>query len=124
MMGATMPTSTILLTASLGAISVLLMLYIYIFMFERRLFLVLWYTGWVIIAFNYGLDAFFPDLLRQNHLIFFLSLCSYFCANLLISWGTLLFLKIKTGISLFLSVGIVWLLFLSFSQTRIGRICG
>lgn len=106
-----MQTSTILLIASLGAISVLLMLYVYIFMFERRLFLGLWFLGWAIIAFNYSLDAFFPDLLRQNHLIFFLSLGSYFFANLFISWGTLIFLKIKAGISLLLSVGIIWVLF-------------
>lgn len=113
-----MQTSAMLLIASLGAISVLLMLYIYIFMFEHRLFLGLWFIGWVIIAFNYSLDAFFPNLLRQNHLILFLSLSSYFYANLLISWGTLIFLRIKTKISLFLSVGIIWLLFFVFFSYR------
>ncbi|NPV91028.1 MAG: diguanylate cyclase [Firmicutes bacterium] len=106
-----MQASAILLIVSLGAISVLLMLYVYIFMFERRLFLGLWFIGWAVIAFNYSLDAFYPDLLRQNHLILFLSLGSYFLANLLISWGTLLFLKIKAGIPLFLSAGMIWLLF-------------
>jgi len=118
LMGATMQTSAILLIASLGAISVLLMLYVYIFMFERRLFLGLWFLGWAIIAFNYSLDAFFPDLLRQNHLVFFLSLGSYFFANLLISWGTLIFLKIKAGISLLLSVGIIWILFFVFFSNQ------
>lgn len=44
-MGATMQTSSILLIASLGAISVLLMLYVYIFMFEHKLFLGLWFIG-------------------------------------------------------------------------------
>lgn len=113
-----MQTSDILLIASLGAISVLLMLYVYIFMFERRLFLGLWFIGWAIIAFNYSLDAFFPNLLRQNHLVLFLSLSSYFYANLLISWGTLIFLKMKAGISLFLSVGITWLLFFIFFSNQ------
>ncbi|MBN7772626.1 diguanylate cyclase [Clostridium aminobutyricum] len=115
-----MQTSAILLIASIGAISVLLMLYVYIFMFERRLFLGLWFIGWSIIAINYSLDAFFPDLLRQNHLILLLSLSSYFYANLLISWGTLIFLKIKSGISLFLSIGIIWLLFFVFFSNQNG----
>jgi len=109
-----MQTSSLLLIASLGAIAVLLMLYIYIFMFERRIFLGLWFMGWTIIAVNYSLDAFFPNLLRQNQLILFLSLSSYFYANLLISWGTLVFLKIKAGVSLFLSLGLIWLLFFIF----------
>ncbi|MDD2621175.1 MAG: diguanylate cyclase, partial [Syntrophomonadaceae bacterium] len=98
----------------LGAISVLLMLYVYIFIFEHRLFIGLWFFGWAIIAFNYSLDAFFPNLLRQNHLILFLSLSSYFYANLLIFWGTLKFLKNRAGISLLLSIGIIWLLFFIF----------
>ena len=55
-----METSALLLIASLGAIAVLLMLYIYIFTFERRVFLALWFAGWAIIALNYILDAFFP----------------------------------------------------------------
>ena len=113
-----MQTSTILLIASLGAISVLMMLYAYIFMFESRLFLGLWFIGWAVIAVNYSLDAFSPNLLRQNHLILLLSLSSYFYANLLISWGTLIFLKIKAGISLFLSVGIIWLLFFIFFSNQ------
>ncbi len=37
--------SSLLLITSIGAISVLLMLYVYIFMFERRLFLGLWFIG-------------------------------------------------------------------------------
>lgn len=90
-----METSTLLLIGSLGSIAVLLMLYVYIFSFERRAFLILWFTGWCIIALNYIIDAFFTDLLRQNQTIFRLSLSSYFYANLLITWGTLLFLKIK-----------------------------
>ena len=85
-----MQTSAVLLIASLGAISVLLMLYVYILMFERRLFLGLWFIGWAIVGLNYSLDAFSPDLLRQNHTILFLSLTSYFYANLLISQGTLI----------------------------------
>ncbi len=113
-----MQTSTLLLIASLGAISVLLVLYFYIFMFERRLFLGLWFIGWAVIALNYSLDAFFPDLLRKNHLILLLSLSSYFCANLLISWGTLIFLKVKTRISLLLCVGVFWLLIFIFFSNR------
>lgn len=112
-----MPTSAIFLITSLGAISVLLMLYVYIFLFERRLFLVLWFLGWAVIAFNYALDVFYPDLLRQNHLVLLLSLSSYFCANLLIVWGTLRFLEIKAGIFLFLSLGTTWLLFFIFFST-------
>ncbi len=103
-----MNTSTLLLIASLGAISVLLMLYIYIFMFDHRHFLGLWFFGWITIAVNYSLDAFFPALLRQNHLVLLLSLSSYFYANLLIFWGTLIFLRLKKGIPLLISAGIVW----------------
>jgi diguanylate cyclase (GGDEF)-like protein len=117
-MGVTMQTPVLVLIASLGSISVLLMLYVYIFMFERRLFLGLWFIGWAVIAFNYSLDAFFPNLLRQNHLILLLSLSSYFYANLLISWGTFIFLKIKAGRFLFLSVGTIWLLFFIFLANR------
>ncbi len=114
-----MQTSTILLIASLGAISVLLVLYVYIFTFERRLFLGLWFIGWATIAANYSLDAFFPNLLRQDNLVLFLSLCTYFCANLFISWGTLIFLKIKAEIPILLSVGIAWLLvFIFFSNQK------
>ncbi len=87
-------------------------------MFERRLFLGLWFIGWAIIAINYGLDAFFPDLLRQNRLILTLSLGSYFCANLLIAWGNLLFLKVKAGKFLFLGGGIIWLSFFLFFSSQ------
>lgn len=104
-----METSALLLIASLGSIAVLLMLYSYIFAFERQPFLMLWIAGWSIIAINYSLDAFYPYLLRQNESVFLLSLCSYFLANLLISWGTLLFLKTKIKTVHFLGIGIVWL---------------
>jgi diguanylate cyclase (GGDEF)-like protein len=107
-----METSVLLLIASLGSIAVLLMLYVYIFTFERRAFLVMWFSGWAIIASNYWLDAFHPDFLRQNQQIFFLSLCSYFCANLLISWGTLIFLKNKVRMYQFFGIGTVWLIVL------------
>lgn len=109
-MGAPMQATSILLIASLGAIFVLLMLYFYIFLSERKLFLGLWFIGWAVIALNYGLDAFFPDVLRQNRMVLLLSLSSYFYANLVISWGTMRFLKREAGIRVFLSLGIIWLL--------------
>jgi diguanylate cyclase (GGDEF)-like protein len=88
-------------------------------MFERRIFLVLWFVGWAIIAFNYSLDAFFPDLLRQNQQLFFLSLCLYFHANLLISWGTLIFLKTRVKIYQILGIGMIWLfIFIIFSNRK------
>ncbi len=105
-----MQATSILLIASLGAIFVLLMLYFYIFLSERKLFLGLWFIGWAIIALNYGLDAFFPDVLRQNRMVLLLSLGSYFYANLVIAWGTMRFLKREAGIRVFLSLGIIWLL--------------
>lgn len=105
-----MDASSLLLIASLGSIAVLLMLYAYIFMFEHRWFLVLWITGWSIIALNYFLDAFYPYFLRQNKLIFLLSLCSYFSANLLISWGTLLFLKTKVKTVQIFVIAMVWMI--------------
>lgn len=112
-----METSTLLLVASLGSIAVLLMLYIYIFLFERRFIFILWFSGWSIIAFNYVLDAFFPYFLRQNKQVFILSLCSYFFANFLISWGTLLFLKTKIKSAHFFGIGMVWLIvFVVFSM--------
>ena len=115
-----METSALLLIASLGSIAVLLMLYVYIFTFERRIFLVLWFAGWSIIALNYLLDAFFPYFLRQNQPIFYLSLCSYFYANLLISWGTLLFLKTKVKTVQIFGIGMVWLiLFVVFSRQNL-----
>ncbi|NLF41392.1 MAG: diguanylate cyclase, partial [Bacteroidales bacterium] len=115
-----METSALLLIASLGSIAVLLILYVYIFTFERRNFSVLWFTGWLIIAINYTLDAFFPHLLRQNQLIFYLSLCSYFFANFIISWGTLLFLKIKVKTFRLFGVGMGWLLmFMIFSMLKL-----
>lgn len=70
----------------------------------------LWFAGWSIIALNYLLDAFFPYFLRQNQPVFYLSLCSYFYANLLISWGTLLFLKTKVKTVQFFGIGIIWLI--------------
>lgn len=105
-----MEASDLLLIAALGAITVLLMLCGYILAFDRKRFLMLWFTGWSIIASNYFLDALFSDLLRQNQLIFYLSLCSFFCANLLISWGTLLFLKTKIKTSMVLGIGVIWLI--------------
>ncbi len=104
-----MQASSILLIASLGAICVLLMLYVYILLFERRLFLGLWLIGWSIIALNYGLDAFFPDFIRQCRMALLLSLSSYYYANLVISWGTLRFLKIKVKMPVFFGLGIIWL---------------
>lgn len=106
-----MQASAQLLIASLGAISVLIMLYIYIFMFERRIFLVLWFIGWAIVALNYSLDAFLPDFLRQNRWVLSLSIGSYFYANFLISLSTLIFLKVKVGRSRILGTGMIWLLF-------------
>ena len=115
-----METSALLLIASLGSIAVLLMLYVYIFTFERRHFLVLWFAGWSIIALNYLLDAFFPYFLRQNQPVFFLSLCSYFCANLLLAWGTLLFLKTKVKTFQFFGIGMIWLIvFIAFSMQNL-----
>jgi diguanylate cyclase (GGDEF)-like protein len=93
------------------------MLYVYIFMFDRRIFLVLWFIGWSIIAFNYSLDAFAPGLLRGSRLMLFLSLCSYFYANLLISWGTIIFLKIKAKMTTAFGIGIIWLAFFVFFST-------
>ncbi len=105
-----METSVVLLVASLGSIAVLLMLYVYIFTFERRYFLMLWFAGWFIIALNYSLDAFFSYLLRENQLIFLISLCTYFYANLIISWGTLLFLKTKVKTVQLFGIGMTWLI--------------
>ncbi len=105
-----MQPSAILLFASLGAISVLLMLYVYIFLHQRRLFLALWFVGWLFIGLNYALDAFFPDLLRQNRWILSSSLCSYFYANFLISWGVFRFLKTKIKRVYVFGAGFVWLL--------------
>ncbi len=112
-----MQPATALLVACLGAIFVLLTLYIYVIVFERKLFLMLWLVGWAIIGLNYSLDAFFPDLLRQNRVILLLSLSSYFIANLLISRGTCDFLKIRITQAVFWTIGIVWFLFfILFSQ--------
>jgi len=105
-----METSALLLIASLGSIAVLLMLYVYIFSFERKNFLVLWFVGWSVIALGYILESFFPYLLRQDHSVFLLSLCSYFYANFLISWGTLLFLKIRVKKTYLFGAGSVWLI--------------
>ena len=83
-------------------------------MSEHRLFFGLWFIGWAVMACNYSLDAFFPDLLRQNRPVFLLSLCSYFYANLFISWGTILFLKFKAEKYLLYGVGAIWLLLFAF----------
>ncbi|MEL7601719.1 MAG: GGDEF domain-containing protein [Bacillota bacterium] len=113
-----MQAATSLLVASLGAIAVLMMLYVYIFIFERKLFFSLWFIGWAIIALNYSLDAFFPDLLRQDRSILLLSLGSYFYANLLVACGTLMFLKLKS--KMLLSAGGLWTaLFLFFSYKHL-----
>lgn len=88
-----MQASTMLLIVSLGTIAVLLMLYGYIYFFERRSFFVLWFIGWTVIALNYCLDAFFPDFLRHNRWVLLLSLSTYFYANLLITWGVYQFLQ-------------------------------
>jgi diguanylate cyclase (GGDEF)-like protein len=105
-----MQTSALLLIASLGSITVLLMLYSYIFMYDRRAFLLLWFAGWTVIALNYLLEAFFLNLLRQNQMVFSISLGSYFCANLLLTWGTLLFLKVKVKTPCFIGIGSAWLI--------------
>ena len=81
-----------ILMASLGAIAVLVVLYAYIFAFERRLFLLLWMAGWVIIGLNYSADAFAPEWLRESRLNLLISLGSYYIANVLIVWGSLRFL--------------------------------
>lgn len=114
-----MQASTSLLVASLGAIAVLMMLYVYIFISERKLFFSLWFIGWAIIALNYSLDAFFSDLLRQSRSVLLLSLSSYFYANLTMAWGTLLFLKLKSKMFVLLSAGGLWAaLFLFFLYKR------
>ena len=53
-----------LLTGSLGAVFIMLALYADIFAFERRAYIVEWFAGWTVIALNYVVDVFFPDLLR------------------------------------------------------------
>lgn len=113
-----METSALLLIASLGSIAVLLMLYIYIFTFEHKIFLVFWFVGWAIIACNYCLDAFLPDLLRQNKSVFLLSLCLYFYANLLIALGTMIFLKARVTIVHILLIGTAWLLLFALLIAR------
>ncbi len=105
-----METSTLLMIGSLGSIAVLLMLYGYIFTFERRNFLLMWFVGWLIIALDYSLEAFGTELLKQNKVVFLLSLISFFYANLLIVLGTLIFLKVKVKAVHFIGIGIAWLL--------------
>lgn len=118
-----MEASTLLLIGSLGSIVVLLMLYVYIFTFDRRNFLVLWFTGWSIIALNYTLDAFFSDVLKQYQAVFYLSIISFFYAHLLITWGTLLFLKIKVRIIQLHGIGMVWLvLYLVFAAIKLSPV--
>ena len=87
--------STMLLTGALGAVFIILTLYADIFAFERKAYVIQWFAGWMIIAFNYVLDAFFPDLLRGNRLMFLFSAASYFFANFLIFYGNCSFLDIK-----------------------------
>ena len=118
-----METSSLLLVASLGAIAVLLMLYVYIFTFERRQFLVLWFAGWLITALNYSLEAFFIDIMRQNQTVFYLSMGTYFFANLMISWGTLLFLKVRVKTVHFLEIEMTWLIvFAVFTQMDVSAL--
>jgi diguanylate cyclase (GGDEF)-like protein len=106
-----------ILVASLGAIAVLVVLYAYIFAFERRLFLLLWMAGWVIIGLNYSADAFAPQWLRESRLNLLISLGSYFIANVLIAWGSLRFLG--KPVRKFYYIVFVWpLLLILFSALR------
>lgn len=43
-------------------------------------------------------------------MVFSISLGSYFCANLLLTWGTLLFLKVKVKTPCFIGIGSAWLI--------------
>lgn len=105
-----MEPSAVLLIVALGAIAVLLMLYVHIFIFERKLFFILWFIGWLVIALNYAQDAFYPGLLRQNRTAFLLSLALYFYAHLTIARGTMLFLKRKAKAPVFYGIGAAWTL--------------
>lgn len=102
-----MSPSSILLFSSLGAIFVLLMIYIYIFTFERKSFLILWFIGWLVIGLNYGLDAFSPGLFKERSVLI-LSLVTYFYANLAVASGTLIFLRLKERIAMLVGFGILW----------------
>lgn len=77
-------------------------------MFERKSFLVLWFLGWFITALNYTFGAYSPVIIKQNRLLFLISLCSYFFGNFLISCGTFQFLQIKARKAQFLGIGILW----------------
>jgi hypothetical protein len=99
-----------LLTGALGAVFIILTLYADIFAFERKAYVIQWFAGWMIIAFNYVLDAFFPDLLRGNRLMFLFSVASWFFANFLIFYGNCSFLGIKIHKPLFVGASAVWLM--------------
>jgi len=98
-----------LLIASLGAVFILLTTYVNIFASERRAYLALWFVGWAVIALNYSLDAFFPDLLRGNRLVFLASTASYFFANLLFVCGIYSFLEIRIRKPLWIGGSAAWL---------------
>lgn len=98
-----------LLTGSLGAVFIILALYADIFAFERRAYIVQWFAGWTVIALNYIMEAFFPDLLRGNMPVFLISTASFFYANFLIFYGNRSFLGIKTHKPLFIGASAAWL---------------
>lgn len=102
--------STMLLTGSLGAVFIILALYADIFAFERRAYIVQWFAGWTVIALNYVVDAFFPDLLRGNRLVFLISTASFFYANFLLFYGNRSFLGIKNHKPLSIGASAVWLM--------------
>ncbi len=84
--------------------------YINIFLTERRTYLALWFAGWAVIALNYALDAFFPELLRGSRLIFLFSTASYFYANLLITLGIYSFLEIRVRKRFWVGGSAAWLM--------------
>ena len=69
----------------------------------------MWFAGWAVIALNYSVDAFFPDLLRGNRLVFLMSTGSYFFANLLIVCGIYRFLEIRINKPLWIGGSAAWL---------------
>jgi diguanylate cyclase (GGDEF)-like protein len=101
--------STMLLIASLGAVFIILTLYVNIFLSERRAYLALWFVGWAVIALNYGVDAFAPALLRGNRLVFLASTASYTLANFMIVCGIYSFLEIKIAKPLWMGGAAAWL---------------
>jgi len=104
-----MQSSTMLLIGSLGAVFIILALYVDIFVFERKAYLVLWFTGWTVIALNYVVDAFFPAFLRENRLVFLISTGSYSIANFLILYGNYSFLGIRVKKPLYVGGAVGWL---------------